>query len=266
MSGTAPILAMKGVSKSFPGVRALTDVQLTVYPGEVHALMGENGAGKSTLMKILAGAHSADPGADIRVQGQPVTIRGPLGAKALGIAIIYQELALAPNLTVAENIHLGCELTRPGLRIDRRAMNEACRPVLLRLGAPFTPETLVGTLSIAEQQLVEIARALAGECRLLILDEPTSSLGREDVGRLFERVRQLRERGTTVLYISHFLEEVRAIGDRFTVLRDGATSATGRIVDVTDADIVRAMAGRPAPAPMPAPFPATSSAAMRSSG
>jgi ribose transport system ATP-binding protein len=184
----------------------------------------------------------------IALDGAPFRPRSPLEARAAGVAIVSQELALCPHLTVAENVTLGREPTRFGL-VDRARVEEIARAALRDVGRTELPlDARVGDLPIAEQQLVEIARALAGECRLLILDEPTSSLGREDVGRLFERVRQLRERGTTVLYISHFLEEVRAIGDRFTVLRDGATSATGRIADVSDADIVRAMAGRPASA------------------
>src|ERR1700761_1093767 len=154
-----PILRMRNVSKTFPGVRALQNVELTVYPGEVHALMGENGAGKSTLMKILSGAYIPDPGADIQIDGQPVHINGPLSAKAHGIAIIYQELALAPNLTVAENIYLGREAHR-GPAIDRAGMFAGCNEILTNLGATFGPRTLVGDLSIAEQQMVEVARAV----------------------------------------------------------------------------------------------------------
>jgi ribose transport system ATP-binding protein len=171
----APTLAMRGINKTFPGVKALNEVQLEVHAGEVLALMGENGAGKSTLMKILSGAYQADPGGEIRIDGQPVAITDPIAAKRHGIAIIYQELSLAPNLSVAENIYLGGELQQRGM-IDRKAMNRGCRPVLERLGAPFKPETVVGTLSIAEQQLVEIARALHSRSKILVLDEPTTAL------------------------------------------------------------------------------------------
>src|ERR1700761_668307 len=152
-----PLLEMRGISKTFPGVRALNDVRLSVYPGEVHSLMGENGAGKSTLMKILSGAYQADAGGQILIDGKPVTIDGPLAARALGVAVIYQELSLAPNLSVAENIHAGRELRR-GRLVDRKGMERGCEDVLKRLGAAFKPHTLVGDLSIAERQLVEIAR------------------------------------------------------------------------------------------------------------
>jgi ABC-type lipoprotein export system ATPase subunit len=162
-----PTLEMRAISKTFPGVKALNDVSLKAWGGEVLALMGENGAGKSTLMKILSGAYQADPGGEILIDGQRVAIADPIAAKQHGIAIIYQELALAPNLTVAENIHLGVEPCLSGGRIDRRAMREGCRPVLERLGAPFGPGTVVGSLSIAEQQLVEIARALHAKSKIL---------------------------------------------------------------------------------------------------
>src|SRR5690606_30112921 len=175
MSSPEPILEMRGISKTFPGVKALNDVQLTIYPGEIHALMGENGAGKSTLMKVLSGAYQADPGGEIRIDGEPVTIDDPLAAKAHGIAIIYQELALAPNLTVAENIHLGMEIGRRGM-IDRQAMAESCGETLKRLGATFGPRTLVADLSIAERQLVEIARSVHARSRIPCMDEPTPAL------------------------------------------------------------------------------------------
>src|SRR5918994_7150669 len=184
MTGSTPILEMKDISKTFPGVKALTNVTLTVYPGEIHALMGENGAGKSTLMKILSGAYQADPGGEIRIDGQPVQIDGPLAAKRLGVAIIYQELSLSPNLTVAENMLLGREHASGGF-VDRGSMEAACRPVLERLGVGFRPDTLVSTLSMAERQLVEIARALVAESRILVMDEPTTSLSSRETERLF---------------------------------------------------------------------------------
>src|SRR5688572_3039085 len=171
-----PTLEMRNVSKTFPGVKALNNVQLQAWGGEVLALMGENGAGKSTLMKILSGAYQADPGGEIRIDGQPVAIIDPIAARRQGIAIIYQELALA------QNIYLGDELQRGG-RIDRKAMYEGCRPALERLGAPFTPETTVGTLSIAEQQLVEIAKAVHGKSKILVLDEPTTALSSRETER-----------------------------------------------------------------------------------
>ena len=239
-----PALEMRGISKTFPGVRALRDVRLTAWAGEVLALMGENGAGKSTLMKILSGAYQADPGGEIIVDGKPVTIGRPQAARALGIAIIYQELALAPNLTVAENIHLGDEIAQPGGRIDRRAMNEACRPVLERLGTPFTPETLVAGLSIAEQQLVEIARALHRRSRILVLDEPTTALSARETDRLFALVRQLRDEGIALIYISHRMAEVYELADRVTVLRDGSFAGTLTRDELSPDAIVRMMVGR----------------------
>ena len=170
-----PTLEMRRISKTFPGVKALNGVQLKAWGGEVQALMGENGAGKSTLMKILSGAYQADAGGEILIDGEVVQITDPIAAKRAGIAIIYQELSLAPNLSVAENIHLGDEIHKKGL-IDRKAMYDGCRPVLERLGAPFRPETNVGTLSIAERQLVEIARALHAKSKILVLDEPRGRL------------------------------------------------------------------------------------------
>lgn len=241
---TGPILEMRGVSKSFPGVRALSGVDLTIHPGEIHALMGENGAGKSTLMKILSGAYQADRGCEIRIDGKPVTIDGPLAAKALGIAVIYQELSLAPNLTVAENIHLGSETKRSGM-IDRRAMRAGAQPVLARLGAVFRPETLVGDLSIAERQLVEIARALHARSRILVMDEPTTALSSRETDRLFVLMRQLRAEGLAIIYISHRMAEVYELSDRVSVLRDGSHVGTiDRRADINAETIVRMMVGR----------------------
>jgi ribose transport system ATP-binding protein len=243
--GAEPVrLSIRGVARSFGATKALVAVDLEAHAGEVHAVVGENGAGKSTLMKVLAGSVSAENGT-LALDGAPYHPRSPADARAAGVAIVNQELALCPHMTVAENIVLGREPTRLGL-LDSRETRRVARAALGEVGrAELALDARVGDLPIAEQQLVEIARALAGECKLLILDEPTSSLGRGDVERLFDRVRALRERGTCILYISHFLEEVRAIADRYTVLRDGATTASGRVSDVTDAEIVGKMAGRP---------------------
>ena len=191
LSDRTPTLEMRNVSKTFPGVKALNDVQLKAWGGEVLALMGENGAGKSTLMKILSGAYHADAGGEILIDGKPVQITDPIAAKRAGIAIIYQELSLAPNLTVAENIYLGDEIHHRGL-IDRKAMHDGCRPVLERLGAPFGPRPSSAQLSIAEQQLVEIARALHAKSKILVLDEPTTALSSRETERLFALIRQLR--------------------------------------------------------------------------
>ena len=241
--GRAPVLEMRGISKTFPGVRALNGVQLTIYPGEVHALMGENGAGKSTLMKILSGAYVADPGGEIRIDGKPVAIDGPLGAKALGVAIIYQELSLSPNLTVAENIYLGREARR-GIAIDRKAMYAGCADVLARLGAEFGPRTLVGDLSIAERQMVEVARAIHANSRILVMDEPTTALSSRETEALFRIIRKLRAEGLAIIYISHRMAEVYELSDRVSVLRDGGYVGTLEPGSVGPDAIVRMMVGR----------------------
>ena len=238
-----PRLEMRGISKSFPGVKALDNVSLQAWGGEVLALMGENGAGKSTLMKILSGAYQADPGGALLIDGQPVAITDPIAAKRLGISIIYQELALAPNLTVAENIYLGAEPSRGG-QIDRAAMRAGCQPVLERLGAPFGPGTPVGTLSIAEQQLVEIARALHAKSRILVLDEPTTALSSRETDRLFALVRQLRADGIALIYISHRMAEVYELADRVAVLRDGGYVGTLTRDELSAGALVRMMVGR----------------------
>ncbi len=239
-----PTLEMRAISKTFPGIKALDDVQLEARGGEVLALMGENGAGKSTLMKILSGAYHADSGGEIRVDGQLVDITDPIAAKRHGVAIIYQELALAPNLTVAENIYLGNELSRRGGVLNRRAMSEGCGPVLERLGAPFGPETLVGGMSMAEQQLVEIARALHGKSKILVLDEPTTSLSARETERLFALVRQLRADGIALIYISHRMAEVYELADRISVLRDGRYVGTLTRDEISAEALVKMMVGR----------------------
>ncbi len=238
-----PRLEMRGISKTFPGVKALNGVHLKAWGGEVLALMGENGAGKSTLMKILSGAYQADPGGELLIDGKPVSVADPIAAKRLGIAIIYQELALAPNLTVAENIYLGTEPSRGG-RVDRRAMRAGCQSVLDRLGTPFSPDTLVGTLSIAEQQLVEIARALHAKSKILVLDEPTTALSSRETDRLFALVRQLRTEGIALIYISHRMAEVYELADRVTVLRDGGYVGTLTREQLSAEALVKMMVGR----------------------
>ena len=241
--GGVPRLEMRGISKTFPGVKALNGVRLKAWGGEVLALMGENGAGKSTLMKVLSGAYQADPGGEILIDGRPVAITDPIAAKRLGISIIYQELALAPNLTVAENIYLGVEPSRGG-QIDRRAMSVGCRAVLQRLGAPFGPGTPVGSLSIAEQQLVEIARALHAQSKILVLDEPTTALSSRETERLFALVRQLRAEGIALVYISHRMAEVYELADRVSVLRDGGFVGTLTREELSAESLVRMMVGR----------------------
>ncbi|MGO4524091.1 sugar ABC transporter ATP-binding protein [Microvirga sp. 2MCAF35] len=243
MTGSTPILEMKDISKTFPGVKALTNVSLSVYPGEIHALMGENGAGKSTLMKILSGAYQADPGGEIRINGQPVVIDGPLTARHHGISIIYQELSLAPNLTVAENMLLGRE-HKSGPMVDRRSMEKACATVLERLGVQFKATTKVSELSMAERQLVEIARALIANSRILVMDEPTTSLSSRETEAMFAIIRQLRAEGLAIIYISHRMAEIYELAERVSVLRDGSYVGTLVGAEISAERLVQMMVGR----------------------
>ena len=239
----ATLLSVRGIKKSFGATRALKGVDLTLARGEVLALIGENGAGKSTLMKVLSGAHAADAG-EMELEGVPFRPEGPLHARALGVCMIYQELALAPHLSVMENIVLGIEPTR-GPFMNWRETRAIARRCLDEVGLPaLDPATPVGDLSIAEQQLVEIARAVAVGCKVLVLDEPTSSLTQKDVRALFALVRRLKSKGVSVIYISHALEEVEALCDRFTVLRDGETVGHGTVGQVPAARIIAMMVGR----------------------
>jgi len=234
---------MRGVRKSFGATAALAGVDLRVAGGEVLALVGENGAGKSTLMKVLAGVVRPDAGAML-LDGRPYEPRSPRDARAAGVAMIHQELALAPHLTVADNILLGVEPTRAGF-IRPAASREAARAALGQLGrADIAPDAVVAGLSIADRQVVEIARAVAVGCRVLVLDEPTSSLTSADVRHLAALVKRLRGQGHAIVFISHVLEEVRAFADRVTVIRDGATVGGGAVGSLSDAQIVEWMVGR----------------------
>jgi ribose transport system ATP-binding protein len=236
-------LRMTGISKSFGMTRALADVDLEVRAGEVHALVGENGAGKSTLMKVLSGAIRADAGAMV-LDGRPYAPRGPLDARAAGVAIVYQELSLAPHLSVEENVLLGVEPARYGF-VRRGEMRREAQGALALLRHPdIHPAARVGDLSIGAQQLVEVARALAAQARVVVMDEPTSSLTQTDTDILFDVIRRLRDSGVSVIYISHFLEEVRAVADRFTVLRDGRAVGTSEVAATPTAEIIRLMVGR----------------------
>ncbi len=237
------VLRMEGISKSFGQTRALVEVDLEVRPGEVHALVGENGAGKSTLMKVLSGALVPDAGRMV-LEGRPYKPRGPLQARSRGVAMIYQELSLAPDLSVEENVLLGVEPTVVGF-VRRGAMRRQVTEALRLLHHPdIHPAGRAGDLSIGAQQLVEVARALAAEARVVVMDEPTSSLTQADTEVLFEVIRTLRNSGVSVIYISHFLEEVRAVADRFTVLRDGRAVGTGEVASTPTAEIIRLMVGR----------------------
>ncbi len=236
-------LRMEAIRKQFPGVLALDDVDLTVRAGEVHVILGENGAGKSTLMKILSGAHGKDAGR-IFLDGREVEIDGPRRARELGVGIIYQELSLAPTLWAAENVFLGREPRRlPGL-VDRSAMEEAARAILGGLGASFDVRRQVRHLSLAERQLVEIARALSLDARILVMDEPTSALTDREAQALFEAMRRLTSRGVAIIYISHRLQEIYDVGDRVTVLRDGRRIATLDVAAADRRELVRLMANR----------------------
>jgi ribose transport system ATP-binding protein len=219
-SSDRPILEVRQINKSFPGVRVLKSVNLSIWPGEVHAFMGENGAGKSTLMKILAGAYQPDSG-EIILDGKPVQFRTPHEARLAGIGIIYQELTVAPNLTVSGNVFLGSELKRFGFMKDTAEMDRKTQEVLDRLGARFKATQRAAHLAVAEQQQVEIARALFYKSRVLVMDEPTAALSDRETDRLFEVVRQLRSEGMAIIYISHRMAEVYELADRLSVLRDG---------------------------------------------
>lgn len=238
-----PVLEMRGITKRFNGVPALQNVNLTIYPGEVHALMGENGAGKSTLMKILAGAYIADEG-EIWINGQPVKITDPGTARQAGINLIYQELNVAPNLTVAGNMFMGSELRR-GQFLDREGMDREAEQVLASLGASFTPNDVVSNLSIAEQQQVEIARALKDKSRILVMDEPTAALSDRETERLFEVIHKLRRDGIAIIYISHRMEEVYALANRVSVLRDGEYIGSLNRDEISPERLVQMMVGRP---------------------
>jgi ribose transport system ATP-binding protein len=239
-----PRFEMRGIRKAFGATIALAGVDVEVRAGEVCALVGQNGAGKSTLMAILAGALAPDSGT-LLLDGQPYTPRDPLAARRAGVMMIYQELSLAPHLSVMENILLGVEPARFGI-VRRDEMRRVAVNALTELGHPdLPPESTVGNLPPAAQQLVEIARARAAGCRVLVLDEPTSSLTRPDVRTLFALIDRLKRQGLAVVYISHFIEEVKAVSDRFVVLRDGRKAGAGITADTCSGDIVRLMVGRP---------------------
>jgi ribose transport system ATP-binding protein len=235
-------LQLRSVIKRFGATVALDGVDLDVAPGEVHALIGENGAGKSTLMNILSGAFPADAGT-MAVDGQPYAPRGPADARARGIAHIHQELVLCPHLSVAENIGMGIEPSRGGW-LERGSLNDRAAKLLADFGrAGIDPRTRTGNLPLADQQVVEICRALARDARVLLMDEPTSSLQRANVERLFDAIRRLRDRGMAIIYISHFLEEVREIATRFTVLRDGRSVGGGELEAISDGELISMMVG-----------------------
>ncbi len=243
MSPAVPLLAFKGIRKSFGAVRALRGVNFDLRAGEVHALLGENGAGKSTLIKIATGAHQPDEGA-IEINGSDAGRLDPTRARTLGIACIYQQPALFADLTVAENIGLRLETASGVRRIDWKARRLRARALLDRVGTTISPDAEVRSLSMPEQQLVEIACAIGSGARIVIMDEPTASLTRREQERLFTVVRELRAAGTGVVYISHRLEEIFALADRVTVLRDGESVGTQAVADVSESGLIKLMVGR----------------------
>src|SRR6266516_2049820 len=244
LSLTMNALSLTNIEKRFGPTIALSGVSLELRPGEVHALIGENGAGKSTLMNVLAGSLRPDLG-EMEIDGRSYDPATPLDARLRGIALIHQDLSLCAHLSVAENIMMGMESSRWGW-LNRRSLRARTLEVLENFSHPeIRPETRVGDLSVAARQIVEICRSIAARARIILMDEPTSSLQRADVDRLFGLIRKLRTEGLSVIYISHFLEEVREIADRFTVLRDGRSVATGEIGSVTDEELITRMVGRP---------------------
>jgi ribose transport system ATP-binding protein len=236
-------LSLKAIRKSFGPTVALDGVDLELRPGEVHALIGENGAGKSTLMNVIAGSLKPDDG-HMQINGQTYSPTSPLDARTHGIALIHQELSLCPHLSVAENVLMGIESSHFGW-LDRDKLRTRTIEVLRTFNhADIHPEKRVGDLPVAARQIVEISRALAARARIILMDEPTSSLQRDDVTNLFTLIRKLSSEGISVIYISHFLEEVRQIADRFTVLRDGRSVATGEIATTSDDELIAKMVGR----------------------
>jgi ribose transport system ATP-binding protein len=252
-AASAPLLSLSGIQKRFGGVVALGGVDFELRAGEIHALLGENGAGKSTLMKVLSGVHQPDQG-EVKIDGRLVDIRTVSDAKRLGIRLIHQELALAPNLTVAENLFLGHEPTRFGF-LDRRQLVADAERLRDELGFPDLGDVnaRIGDLNVARQQLVEITRALAGEVRILVLDEPTAALSQTESEALFTKLGELRERGVGIIYISHRLEEIQRLADRITVLRDGYSMGTQEAAQLNMQQLIRWMVGREVTAHYPRP-------------
>ncbi|UFZ05720.1 sugar ABC transporter ATP-binding protein [Bradyrhizobium ontarionense] len=239
-----PLLAVSGIEKSFPGVRALSNVSFEVAPGEVHALLGENGAGKSTLIKIISGVYQPGAGT-IHVDGQPLRFSSPDDARRAGIATIYQELLLFRDLSVAENVFMGHAPRSRGGWLDWKAMTAKTEALLASLEiTDLAPRRIVGSLSVGNRQRVEILRALSQDARLLIMDEPTAALTEYDVTRLFDLVRRLKSRGAGIIYISHRMDEIFQLADRVTVLRDGAHVGTRKVAETSSAELVQMMVGR----------------------
>jgi ribose transport system ATP-binding protein len=253
---SSPVLTVTGLSKSFFGVPVLEDVDLRLHAGEVHGLVGENGAGKSTLMKVLAGVHDRDAGT-VEIGGTPVEFHHPTQAHVAGLSTVFQEFNLLPDRTVAENVFLGRE-PRRGLLVDRRAMNTMTSSLLEDLGiTSIPPTTTVSSLSVAQQQIVEIAKAISYDARIISMDEPTAALAGPEVDLLYAIIHRLRERGTAILYVSHRLKEIFDLCDTITVLKDGRVVGTEPASAMDDAALVRMMVGRPISAYFPEEVPGT---------
>ena len=236
------VLELKGITKIFPGVKALNNVQFQLKPGEVHALMGENGAGKSTFIKVITGVHKAEEG-EMYLNGRKVDFRGPKDAQAAGIAAVYQHPTSYPHLTVTENIFMGHEIMKHGL-IQWRTMNEEANKLLQQLNADFTATAEMGALSVAQQQMVEIAKALSTNAKIIILDEPTAALTRTESEELYRIVDKLREEGVSIIFISHRFEDMYRLASRVTVFRDSQYIGTYNVDEITNADLIKAMVGR----------------------
>lgn len=244
MSSKKPMLKMEGVSKVFPGVKALDNVDITAYGGEVTALMGENGAGKSTLMKILSGVYKKD-GGRIFIEGEEAEIKGIRSAEEYGVTIIHQELSLLNNLTVAENIFLGNEkYDKVSRKINQKLLNERSKMFLEQIGCNIKPDELVADINVGEKQMIEIAKALTKNARIIIMDEPTTALTDVETKKLFEVIENLKKKGIAVIYISHRMEEIFAICDRVEVLRDGKYAGNALIKDIDNDDLIAMMVGR----------------------
>ncbi len=241
-AGASPLLRLQAVSKWFPGVQALDRVDFDLVPGEIHVLFGENGAGKSTLINIVAGALRPDAG-EVLLRGEPIAFRSVHDARERGISAVFQEFSLVPDMTVEENLFLGAELTR-GPFVNKPELHRRAEETLARLGFPIRPRTRVNRLSRAEQQMVEIAKALRSNLSILILDEPTAALTERETGRLFQLIRECKQQGVGIIYITHRINEIHRIADRMTVLRDGRRVATLRASEASDEKLVELMTGR----------------------
>lgn len=238
-----PIIDMRHISKTYPGVKALSDVQLEIRPGEVHSLVGENGAGKSTLIKLLAGVELPDEGAEIRIHGEPVSIKTPLDAIHAGISVIYQDISLFPNMTVAENICLGMNHKGAGY-VNWKKINRTAREWLAKFNVDIDVRTPLGSIGIAKQQIVAIVRAVYAEAKLIIMDEPTASLSSGEVQVLYRIIQELKQKNLAILFVSHKFDEIFTVSDRVTILRDGQFVGCEEIGNLTEQKLIKMMVGR----------------------